>query len=329
MSCHPIGKTRCRKIVESIHCERKEISLTVRDVLDTLYSAKGIKRKITQPVSFFSQLYHFAAFRLKKPKMQLENGMFIISIDVDVGNKELGVINKGKNDFNVSKYFSEYSIGEIEEQALPLFVDLFNDLEMSVTFAIRGQLTEVDDSILELLLKSPVKHDIGSHGYYHKQFQNLSYNEAENEFRMISEGMRKIGVIPKSFVFPHNSVAHLDLLEKYGYRCYRGYGDFLNDCMYIEKHGRLCNIHPSLFLDPSISSMLIKKILDIAIEKKLPFHIWFHLWNFGQEDRDIQRSINEVFVPLLDYARRKEESGVLTFETMLSAAEKAKKYLDL
>lgn len=303
--------------------------MTVEKFLDKFCVSEKIGRKIEISTFFFSQLYHFIAFRLKKPKMQLESGMLIISIDVDVGNKELGVINKGKNDANVNRYISEYSVGEIEEQAFPLFVDLFNDFEIPVTFAIRGQLTEVNNLILELLLKSPVKHDIGAHGYYHRQFKNLSHNEAENELNMISAGMKKFGITPRSFVFPKNSVAHLELLEKYGYECYRSYGDFINDCMYIEKQSRLYDIHPSLYLDQGISCIFLKKILDIAIAKKLPFHIWFHLWNFGEKNRDIQRSINKVFVPLLDYARRKEESGVLIFETMLSAAEKAKKHLDL
>jgi hypothetical protein len=40
---------------------------------------------VNEYVSFFSQLYHFLAYSIKKPKMQLEKGMFIISIDVDVG----------------------------------------------------------------------------------------------------------------------------------------------------------------------------------------------------------------------------------------------------
>jgi len=108
-------------------------------------------------ISFFSQLYHFLAFNFEKPKMRLENGMFMISIDVDVGSRELGVINKGKNDANVNRRISEYWIGKMEEAALPIFVNLFNDFEIPVTFAIRGQLTEVNGSILELLLKSSVK----------------------------------------------------------------------------------------------------------------------------------------------------------------------------
>jgi len=164
--------------------------------------------------------------------------MFIISVDVDVGDKELGVINDGKNDANVSSSTSEYLVGAIEERVLPLIVDLFDDFEIPVTFAIRGQLTEVDDSILDLILHSTVKHDIGAHGYYHRQFVNLSRTEAENELKMISVGMKNFGILPRSFVFPRNSVAHLELLEKYGYECYRGYD--LRMC--IEKKGQLYNI---------------------------------------------------------------------------------------
>jgi len=271
---------------------------------------------------YISQLYHFLAYSIKKPKMQLEEGMFIISIDVDVGSRELGVINRGKNDANVHRHLTEYRVGEIDELALPLFVETFNDFEIPVTFAIRGQLTEVNGSVLELLVKSSVKHDIGAHGYYHKEFTNLSRNQAENELNMISSGMKKFGISPRSFVFPKNSVAHLDLLERYGYKCYRSYGGFMNDCMYIEKQGQLYNIHPSLYIDQGTSFTFLKKILDISIAKKLPFHIWFHLWNFGETKESVQRTINKVFIPLFKHTKKKEKSGMLTFETMLSATEK-------
>lgn len=276
-------------------------------------------------VSLLSQTYRYFAYLFKRPKMLLENGMFIISVDVDVGNKELGVINEGKNDVNVSGSTSEYLVGEIEERALPLFVNLFNDFEISVTFAVRGQLTEVSHAVLDLVLHSNVKHDIGAHGYYHKQFINLTHNEAENELEMISVGMKKFGITPRSFVFPRNRVAHLDLLEKHGYKCYRGH-DY---CMHIEKKGCLYNIHPSLFLGQRISSIFPKKILDISIAKKLPFHIWFHPWNFGETEESIQRSINKVFIPLLRYAKKKERNGVLTFETMLSTAQKVERMFEM
>jgi len=276
-------------------------------------------------VSFFSQLYHLLAYSITRPKMQFEKAMLIISIDIDVGNRKLGMVNRGKNDSNVSRRMSEYEVGEIEELALPLFLGTFNAFEVPVTFAIRGQLTEVSHSILELLLESPVKHDIGAHGYYHREFTNLSRDEAENELNMISAGMNKFGFVPRSFVFPKGSVAHLDLLKIYGYRCYRGYGDFMNDCMYIERKGQLYNVHPSLCLDQGTSYMFLKKILDISIAEKLPFHVWFHLWNFGQKQESIQKVIDNVFSMLFRYAKKKEKEGLLTLETMLSATQKVDK----
>lgn len=296
--------------------------MSIRKLFDQSYIPRRIGRLIEFPISSISQMYHFVLFELKKPRMQLENGMLIISIDVDVGNKELGVINKGKNDANVHRDLSEYSVGEIEERAFYLFIDCFNNLEIPATFAIRGQMAEVNSSILEVLLKSPVKHDVGSHGYYHRDFTKLSHNEADNELSMISVAMKKLGIVPRSFVFPKNRVAHLDLLEKYGYQCYRNHGGFMNDCMRIEKQGRLYNVHPSLYLGQSNSPILLKRILDVAIVKKAPLHLWFHLWNFGETKESIQKSLKNALIPLLMYAKKEEKSDVLTFETMLSAAEK-------
>lgn len=271
-----------------------------------------------------SQLYRFFVYLLKKPKMKLENGMFIISVDVDVGSKELGIINEGQNDLNVSSRRSEYLIGKVEEQGLPLFIDLFNHFDIPVTFALRGQLTEICNPVLDLFSESAVKHDVGAHGYYHKQFSNLSQNQAQNELKMISAGMERVGIVPRSFVFPRNTVAHLDLLAKYGYKCYRGN----SPCTYIEKDGQLYNIHPSLFIDHNRSSMLLRRFIDLSIAKKVPFHVWFHIWNFGESEESIRRNINELLFPVLKYAQQKVKNGELTFETMLSAAEKVKELAD-
>jgi peptidoglycan/xylan/chitin deacetylase (PgdA/CDA1 family) len=273
-------------------------------------------------ISILSQLYHWVTFTLEKPEMQLETGALITSIDVDVGCREVGVINKGENDANVNDFLSEYSLGEIEERALPLFLEFFNSLEIPVTFALRGQLTEVSVPVLEPLLESNIKHDIGSHGYSHRVFPALSRTEAETELEMISVGMKKFGIVPRSFVFPKNKVAHLSLLEKYGYRCYRSSGDFRTDAMLVERHGQLYDIHPSFYLGQSISPIFLKRILDLVVARKLPFHVWFHLWNFGETSSLIRKSIDNVLSPLFKDAKKKEKSGMLTFETMLSTTEK-------
>jgi hypothetical protein len=156
---------------------------------------------MTKSVSLFSQLYHSLSYSIKRLETLYRCGMLIISVDVDVGNKELGIINKGKNDANFNRNTSEYKIGEIEEFALPMFVETFNSFKIPASFAIRGQLTAVNGSVLGLLHGSSVKHDIAAHGYSHRKFTQLSREEAECELNMISQGMKKFGITPKTFVF--------------------------------------------------------------------------------------------------------------------------------
>jgi len=274
-------------------------------------------------VTLISQLYHLLKYEFEQSSTKFEKGMLIISIDIDVGNRKVGLANESKNDANVHNYLAEYEVGAIEETALPLFVDLFDHFHVPVTFAVRGQLLDVEKAAMAPILKASVKHDIGSHGYSHKSFKGLSRNEAEMELNMTSRIMEKLNIVPKSFVFPKNMVAHLDLLEEYGYKCYREYGDFIRDGMYIEKRGQLYDIHPSLYLDQNTNYIPLKKILDICVHKKLPFHVWFHLWDFGQERRLIQKAIRRIFFPFLGYAKGKANEAELTFETMLSAIERA------
>lgn len=269
-----------------------------------------------------SQLYHVVAFAARKRRTLLETGALIISVDVDVGDKSLGTNNKGLNDRYVNDYLSEYEVGEIEEIAVPLLIRLFDDLDIPATFAVRGQLTETDGFILNLLRNSNVKHDIGSHGYSHKTFPILSKSEAEEELRLLSKGMKKFNIEPKSFVFPKNKIAHLPLLEKYGYKCYRGSGGFRYDTLHIEKHNQLYNIHPSFFIGRSRSQFCLNKLLDIAANKKLPFHIWFHPADLGHNKLEMQKKINRVFLPLLKHAKKKERKGEISFETMYSSIEK-------
>jgi hypothetical protein len=124
-------------------------------------------------VSMVSQLCHLLTFGLEPPRKQFETALLILSVDVDVGARKLGLFNEGKNDTCVHKYLSEAQVGEIEETALPLFVDTFSEFEVPATIAVRGQLAALDDGFLDLLLTSPVKHDIGAHGYSHKNFKHL------------------------------------------------------------------------------------------------------------------------------------------------------------
>ena len=87
--------------------------------------------------------------------------------------------------------------------------------------------------------------------------------------------------------------------------------------MYIKKFGRLYEFHPSFYIGQSVTPLFLRRIVDISTENKLPFHVWFHLWDFGETKEAMQRFTKKVFFPLLEYAKKKERSSVLTFETML------------
>jgi len=271
-----------------------------------------------------SQIAHYAIYSTRKETPLHEKSMLIFSTDVDVGSPELGILNRGKLDKDINFEYTEREIGKTEEQFLPFFIEAFDKEDIPITFAVRGQLTEIDSLFMKTLLHCKVSHEIGAHGFYHKQFTDLTSTEAEMELSQVSNGMRKYGIEPKSFIFPRNCIAHLDLLEKYGYLCYRGRGTLFNDSMRIEKNGNLYNVCPSLYMDVSSNLRLYKKILDISIKRKLPLHIWFHLWSCAKDVHSLPKFINNFLSPFLDYAAGQRQNEKLSIETMLSATKRVK-----
>lgn len=294
--------------------------------MDLFFDMDGDVLAITHSllVTQLQQLCHYLKYSARKSEstIRLETGILITSIDVDVGSKSLGLMNKGRNDAYVNNQFSEYQIGTIEETALPLFLDIFDQLDMPVTIAFRGQFFELEESVLAPALSASVKHDIGSHGYSHRSFTDLSLEEADNELNTQSLLMKKMGLVPKSFVYPRNKVAHLNLLERHGYKCYRDRGGIFSDGMFIKRYDKLYDIHPSIHINQKSNNVILKKVLEICVRRKLPLHMWFHLWNFGHDKTSLEKSISGVLLPFLEYASKRVENGELTFETMLSAIDR-------
>jgi peptidoglycan/xylan/chitin deacetylase (PgdA/CDA1 family) len=270
--------------------------------------------------SILSHFFHYSVFLSKKPPSEFEVASLIISIDVDVGSSEVGVKNGGLNDRNVNDFLTECAVGKIEEQIIPLLLQTFNEFQFPVTFALRGQLTEVENSIFNRILESSIDHEIAAHGYYHRTFTSLSQFEADEELKLISAGMKKFGVTPKSFVFPRNKVSHLKLLKRHGYLSFRAPGTLLRDGMYVRNCEGLFDVHPSLFSD-FCSPFFSKKIINLAVKYKAPLHVWFHPWNLGHTPKAAAERIAKGLVPLIEHAREKKKQGVLKFETMYSIAQ--------
>jgi len=282
------------------------------------------KRRNLERFAIISQFCHLVSLTLKRPRTQLECGSLITSIDVDVGSSRLGEKNKGKNDSNVHGYLSERYVGRVEENTVPLLNQFFDDLSIPVTFAVRGQLAEVKNSIFERILDSSIKHEIAAHGYSHRIFTNLSRAEAQEELRMISTGFQKFGVRPTSFVFPKNRVSHLDLLERFEYESYREEGGLRKDGMFVRRKGQLYDIHPGFHLGLTYNPIFLDKMIDIAVTRRLPFHIWFHPRDLFETRGSTQKNIDGVLFPLYSYAKKKEKEGTLRFKTMRSIVNEIK-----
>jgi len=268
-----------------------------------------------------SHFLHYLKYYINRPIKNYDNGFLIISIDIDVGSQKLGHKNRGKYDQDIHDVYSEEIIGMTEEKIVPLFIDLFNEYEIPVTFAIRGQLCEVDDPIIDLLINSPVEHDIGIHGYYHRDFTNLSMDEANEEMKLISKGINKYGIKPTSFVFPKNKIKYLSLLEKWDYLCFRGFGSLLKDGMYIKKYGKLYDVHPGMYLGECNNTFFLNKFIDLSMKYNAPIHLWFHTWNFGYRLEVVKKRIDNCLRPFLRYAKSKEKKSGFKFETMRSVTD--------
>jgi peptidoglycan/xylan/chitin deacetylase (PgdA/CDA1 family) len=275
--------------------------------------------------SLISQSFHYVAFSCKKPPSNFDSASIIMSIDVDAGSPELGIKNKGVNDRNVNDFLTESTVGKIEARVVPLLLEAFNKFEFPVTFALRGQLTEVENSIIDLILESSIKHEIAAHGYSHKVFTALSTLEADQELKMISAGMKRFGITPRSFVFPKNRVSHLELLGKHGYLSFRDRGNFLRDGMFVRKCGNIFDVHPGLFLSFN-NYFFYERIVNLAVKFRAPLHLWFHPWNLGSSSETVVERITKILFPLLKHVGNKRKQGVLKFETMFSIAEEYQRF---
>jgi len=77
--------------------------------------------------------------------------------------------------------------------------------------------------LIEQILSSKVKHEIGYHSFSHVIFPLATLEVAEAEIaKGVEIAQKEFGLKLKSFIFPQNKIAHLELLEKYGFVAFRG-----------------------------------------------------------------------------------------------------------
>lgn len=142
----------------------------------------------------------------------MKKGTFCISIDHE--------LLWGRKDLDYSHLIPDV---KKEREVIKKLLLLFTKYNVPATWAVVGELKNNGDMLWHSpdtisAIESTKLQEIGSHSYSHQVFTDINSQEAEYEIK----SFRK-----RSFVFPRNQVAHLNILRKYGFRKYRGREDFI------------------------------------------------------------------------------------------------------
>ena len=209
-------------------------------------------------------------------------------------------------------------------------------------------------SLVERLIEARVPQEIGCHGFSHVIFGDpgCSRETAVSEVRACVEAAAELGISPRSFAFPRNSVGHLDVLREQGFTCFRGpepvwyargggarrmleRGGHLADVIAARRppvvlpertHG-LIDIPGSMMFFPSNGarrhipvSRRVRRALkgiDAAAHERRIMHLWFHPTNLADETDTMLAGLETVFA---EVARRRER-GELEVLPMRGVAE--------
>ncbi|MCK4735733.1 MAG: polysaccharide deacetylase family protein, partial [Methanophagales archaeon] len=190
--------------------------------------------------------------------------------------------------------------------------------------------------IVEKILSNRIEHEIGYHTFSHVPFSECSREVAEAEIKMSDKLAKEFGITPKSFVFPYNTIGHVDVLKEYCFKIYRGE----NGCrrydpsqnILVRKFNRGINkliappvdpkwmdgiwVIPSsmLFCDPQIKFSVLPRAkvgLYRAIRSKKVFHIWLHPHNLL-----MYPSLKDDLDRFLGIVSKKRDEGKIKVMTM-------------
>jgi len=123
-----------------------------------------------------------------------------------------------------------------EREVIDRLLEVFERYGLSVTWAFVAALLDENSSknmpgkkslwfapeIIEKIRKSPMAHDLGSHGGKHRYFNEMTEQEAIEELEFVTHIHSKYNIPLNSFVYPRNKVAKTEILAKHGIKVYRG-----------------------------------------------------------------------------------------------------------
>ena len=245
----------------------------------------------------------------------MNKGIFCISIDYE--------LLWGRKDLDTKPFIPLVSK---ERKIIGKILELLRKYNIPATWAVVGRISEKGNSLwhgsdtIDKIKK--VNHqEIASHSYSHEIFTDIDKESAEKEIQTNKA---------KSFVFPRNRAAYLQLLKKNGFICFRGPDETAYELLIPRippvykprlKQG-LVEIPGSMYF---VSGRGIRKYIpknlrfikcrlgiNHAIKKKCVFHIWFHPVDFANDTVKLFSDFEKI----LKYAAKKRELGLLKVKNM-------------
>jgi hypothetical protein len=266
----------------------------------------------------------------------VKRGAFLLSIDTELGESPAGI--------------------QLSREAIARLLELMERYQIRATWAVLGRMlldqplngvpSQYDKDIVKQILTCGVPQEIGCHTFSHIRVGAPSCSREcfESELRACQSAAEKIGVTLQSFVFPWNSVGHLDSLRKYGFITYRGPSPIWFAGLPIPLR-RLAHLLDHLLLIPppvvmascemgvwnlpasyfyvcgagwgkmipiSLRVNKVKKGLRLAARKRRLFHLWFHPFNLASNPQLWLKGLESVFAEVCRY----RETGLLENPTM-------------
>lgn len=244
-------------------------------------------------------------------------------------------------------YFDQYRPGRFskggvwERKAIHRLLDIFDEFEISATWAVVGhmffaacekcevcpvldwkgkylsfeQIYDTDDGlwygadVIELLQTRGARHEIGFHGYTHKVFDERTMTEAEVKTE-ISEWQRlavRKNITPYSVAFPRNQAGYLKAFKDAGYICYRG--DELRP-----KGSRFTLLRKAMNVFDLIFQVRSPLVYDPILEENGLVNLPASRWLFGMNRRveavlDAVGLANLRIRPMVDAVKRAAREG--------------------
>jgi hypothetical protein len=171
--------------------------------------------------------------------------------------------------------------------------------------------------LIEMIIKSKVNHEIGSHSFSHLHFKDdiCPPEAAYDDIKACVDAAKNWGIELKSMVFPGGTNGNYSALSSNGFTNYRQ--NSVYDLFYPEKDQyNLVRLPSSFSIEDTRFNWSkeyylyrYKKYIDKAIETGTVCHAWFH-------PSESPWIVNEVFPELLSYAAELREKGLLHIATM-------------